>query len=142
MHASPALRVCSNDTTCTCMMVKRQRIFYVQLPSAVTIMRTTTHVQAHALLVYSCSLADRAWSDLCDALQVQYKLHAILHAVACACVLIMGLSACPDDMSHNNMKCFTKTFPGVALASVMPSLVLYFVEAWHRKHFLRSQKTA
>lgn len=99
-------------------------------------------VQTHAWLVYSCSLAGRAWSDLCDALQVQYKLHAILHTVACACVLIMGLSACPDDVSHNNLKCFTRTFPGVALASIMPSLVLYFVEAWHRMHFLRSQKTA
>lgn len=99
-------------------------------------------VHTHASLVYSCSLADRAWSDLCDALQVQYKLHAILHTVACACVLIMGLSACPDDVSHNALKCFTKTFPGVALASIMPSLVLYFVEAWHRRQFLQSQKTA
>lgn len=73
-------------------------------------------------------------------MQVQYKLHAVLHTVACACVLIMGLTACPDEGVDNILACFIRTFPGVALASVIPSSVLYYVELISRKKFLQSPK--
>ena len=74
-------------------------------------------------------------------LQVPYKLHAMLHTVACACVLMMGLRACTEDGIDTYLACFTRTCPGVALASVTPSLVLYLVEAWQRRTFLQSSKS-
>lgn len=80
--------------------------------------------------------------NLCLWLQVQFKLHTILHMVSCVCVLMMGLVGCPDAKYHTLLACFTRTFPGVAVASVAPSLVLYMGEALARKAFVKASKVA
>ena len=79
-------------------------------------------------------------TDQLALLQVKFRIHAVVHAISCACLVLQGLHKCMTDPSSFRLSCNISSVEKLAAVTCIPTVLLYGIEMRARRMYLQTTK--